>query len=179
MLNKDILKKDRNRSHLEHNTNSNTATTSPISTTSTNVGCVFPKRQISGCTEEEKQATISRHEKVRHTPKHRLFFSPSFVANNPQVSQKQHTRGFCNKVCAHVYTQYKGCALYVSLHFASEDLPHTHNNREKCSGGWFAAMESPSVSLKRLTAAIRSSSVDDAVPTSCATCLISAVSPLP
>lgn len=41
---------------------------------------------MSGCSEEEEEEIIKRHEAVRHTAKHRLFFSPNFAGTNPKVS---------------------------------------------------------------------------------------------
>lgn len=43
-------------------------------------------RKLSGCSEEEEEEFVQRHEVVRHTAKHRLFFSPNFAAKDPKVN---------------------------------------------------------------------------------------------
>lgn len=47
--------------------------------------CFLRPQKISGCSEEEEEEITSRHLAVRHTPKHKLFFTPSFAIKNPQV----------------------------------------------------------------------------------------------
>eukprot|EP00903_Cladosiphon_okamuranus_P016249 g14987.t1 len=42
---------------------------------------------ISGCSDEEEEEISARHRVVRHTPKHKLFFTESFVIKNPQTGE--------------------------------------------------------------------------------------------
>ncbi|CBJ48920.1 conserved unknown protein [Ectocarpus siliculosus] len=42
---------------------------------------------ISGCSDEEQAEAESRHEVVRHSPKHKLFFTPGFVTKNPETGE--------------------------------------------------------------------------------------------
>lgn len=49
-------------------------------------GTYFPHLpKISGCSDEEQMEVESRHEVVRRSPQHKLFFTPGFVTQNPEV----------------------------------------------------------------------------------------------